>query len=243
MTRATFLKHLTWAALLGPALGRAGLAGDALRGDRVGWARLKTPGEWWLRHANGDGNLTRFLREQTSLNIAPNWSVADVESLEQMIGYPLLFAQSLVPVTLPSAQANLVEYLRRGGFILVDACCNLTINPDHDAFLAQHVAYLRTVLPEAKVETLSPSHVIYRCLFPILNGHPPHSFFRNEYDARKARHGLYGIHSGDRMLGVVSLSGLQCGWSPMGVEPPPGHVVACLRMLVNIYAYAMTLAR
>jgi hypothetical protein len=42
---------------------------------------------------------------------------------------------------------------------------------------------------------------------------------------------------GSRMAGLISLSGLQCGWDRM--IAPPGHDVACMRMLVNIYIYAM----
>ena len=44
---------------------------------------------------------------------------------------------------------------------------------------------------------------------------------------------------GDHMIGMISLSGLQCGWSPLGIDPPPGHLEACMKMLVNIYVYAM----
>ena len=43
---------------------------------------------------------------------------------------------------------------------------------------------------------------------------------------------------GTRMAGLISLSGLQCGWDHM--VAPPGNDVACMRMLVNIYIYAMT---
>lgn len=234
------MKLICTGAIAAPTLPLWAANFDNLRGDRVGWARLKTPGEHWMRHATGDPTLMRFLREQTTLNIDPTWYVADVQSLDQMCGYPLLFSQSLVVIKETSARTHLVEYMKRGGFMLVDACCNLNVTPDHDAFLAEHVAFLKEVLPAAKVVLLPPEHEVYRCRFQMPAGHPPHSFFRNEFDARKARHGLYGIMLGERMVGIISLSGLQCGWSPMGVTPPPGQLEACMKMLVNIYIYAMT---
>jgi len=46
-----------------------GQSADELRGERVGWARLKTESQLWFRHSTGDPVLMRFLREQTSLNI------------------------------------------------------------------------------------------------------------------------------------------------------------------------------
>ena len=57
---------------------------DALRPEAVGWARLKTPSEWWRRHSTGDPTLMQFLRDNTTLNIDPQWYVADVESLPQL---------------------------------------------------------------------------------------------------------------------------------------------------------------
>ncbi len=44
-------------------------------------------------------------------------------------------------------------------------------------------------------------------------------------------------HARPRMVGVISLSGLQCGWDRM--ISPAGLPEACMRMLVNIYTYAM----
>ena len=87
------------------------------------------------------------------------------------------------------------------------------------------------------MQELPPSHDVYRCHFEIPNGHPPHTYFTNVYDPRKARLGLYGINIGNRLAGIVSMSGLQCGWDHM--ISPAGHDLDCMRMLVNIYIYAM----
>ncbi len=208
-----------------------------LRGERVGWARLKTADLHWMRHASEDPTLMQFLRENTSLNIATRWYVADCENLAEMCAYPLLFSQSVAVIHDGAGRNNVAEYMRRGGFLLVDACINVNINPNPDLFLLQQKLFLAEALPEARVIPLPLNHEIYGCFFKIPDGKPPHTFCENRYDERWAKHGLYGIYIGPRMAGIISLSGLQCGWARM--IAPPGHDIACMRMLVNIYVYAM----
>lgn len=234
-----FLPFAALALAFLPAFPSAhGEGGDTeLRGERVGWARLKTESTFWLRHATGDPSLMMFFRENTSLNIDPTWYAADVKNLREMSKYPLLFSQGIQVVNDEESRKNLTEYVRRGGFLLIDACINRGVNPDPDLFLIQQKKMLETILPEARVIPLPRSHAIYQIYFQIPNGEPPHTFFNNIYDEQWKRHGLYGIALGSRLAGIISLSGLQCGWDRM--VAPPGHDTACMRMLVNIYIYAM----
>lgn len=226
--------------LLGSATAANADDGDVLRGDRVGWARLKThdPDNIWRRHASGDPTLMQFIREQTTLNIDPTWYVADIGNLQEMCRYPLLFSQGLHYVTDERQRANVAEYIRRGGFLIIDVCINADLNPDCDERLASNIAVLTQALPEAKVVKIPPTHDIYHCFFEIPDGVPPHTYFNNVYNPKLAKHGLYALMIGSRMAGVISLCGLQCGWDRM--IAPPGHDVACMKMLVNIYVYAMT---
>ena len=231
-----FIRLTLMLMLAGLALGGSGSSGS-LRGDRVGWARLKTPSEWWKRHAEADPNLMRFFREQTTLNIDPTWYEADANNLRQLCQYPLLFAQDLHPIREPLGRTNVAEFVRRGGFLLVDACSNRKVNPDPDVFLQHQIEFITAILPEARVVALPKDHAVYRCHFQIPGGHPPHTYFTNVYDPAWFKHGLYGIMIGPRLAGVITLSGLQCAWSK--VAAPPNHDVACMKMLVNIYIYAM----
>ncbi|MEI8342781.1 MAG: DUF4159 domain-containing protein [Verrucomicrobiota bacterium] len=218
-----------------PPDARAGDA-DSLRAERVGWARLKTPSLSWMRHSSGDPVLMRFLKDQTSLNIAPTWYVADVEKLNEMCRYPLLFSQGVHMVSSENGRSNTAEYLRRGGFLLIDACIATSITPDPDLFLQQESQWLRSILPDVTIVPLPNNHLLYRCFYDMPAG-PPHTYFDNIYDSKWARHGFYAIRLGQRMAGIISLSGLQCGWDKM--VAPPGHDVACMKMLVNVYIYAM----
>lgn len=206
--------------------------------SRVGWARLKVPGPLnvWRRHAEADPVLAHFLHTQTTLNIDQTWYFADVENLEEMVAYPLLFAQSIADVTTAGGKSNMAEYVRRGGFLLIDQCCNRGINPDDSAYLLAQQQMLAEILPEARVELLPNDHEIYRACFEIKGG-PPHTYFNNIWDEERSKRGLYGIMIGDRMAGVITLSGLQCGWA--GMIAPAGHDVKSMKMAMNIYIYAM----
>ena len=209
---------------------------EAPRGGRVGWARIITSSTAWRRHAEADPRLTQFIRSQTSLNIDPTWYSADPNSVEQLCNYPLLYTNNLTDVTDATQRRNLQEYLRRGGFILVDACINPTITPDPDLFLERHIALMKIIAPDAEVRRLPPTHDVYRQYFTITDT-PPHTFMDDVSDQRWSHHGLYGVFENGRMISIITLSGLQCSWSS---HPERAHATTCMQMIVNIYVYAMT---
>ena len=215
---------------------------DRSTAGSVGWSRLKTSSPYWKRHAGADPTLTQFFRNETTLNLDLVWYQADVENLDQLSQYPFLFSQGVGAVTDPAGQHNLAEYIRRGGFVLVDACHDIHVTPDFDEFLSEQIAFYAQALPEAKIVPLPSTHDVYQCYFQIPDGKPPHTFMNNIYDPAKARHGLYGVMIGSRLAGIISLCGWQCGWDHVTENPSPSAVgtdVACMRMVVNIYVYSM----
>jgi hypothetical protein len=203
-----------------------------LRGERVGWARLQTSSPFWRRHAESDPRLMDFLRERTTLNLDPVWHAADVERLDEMCVYPLLFSQGIHTVVTRTGLANLAEYLRRGGFLLIDACINPNYRGDPRVFLAGQQLTLARAVPEARVALLPNDHPLYNAFFHFTGG-PPHTEDADGW----GQPGLYGIFIGQTLAGVISLSGLQCGWA--GMKQVAGHDERCMEMLVNIYIYAM----
>jgi Domain of unknown function (DUF4159) len=166
-----------------------------------------------------------------------------VERMDELSKYPLLFSQNVGCVSDQPGRDDVAEYIRRGGFVLVDACHDVHVTPDFDEFLRQQFAFYAAVLPEAQIVLLPPTHDIYRCFFQIPDGKPPHTFMANIYDPAKARHGLYGVMIGSRVAGVVGVCGWQCGWDRVTEHASPAtpleDAVACMRMVVNIYIYAM----
>jgi hypothetical protein len=127
------------------------------RGGKVEWARLHNPGVYWNRHAEADPELLDFIRRNTTLNIDPVWRAASPKILPDLCNYPFLFTDRVE--NLPAADArNLAEYLRRGGFLFIDCCCNTGINPSPDAYLANQLKFLQAMLPEAHIEAMPDNH-------------------------------------------------------------------------------------
>lgn len=170
ISRSRFLKNLLAGAVFLPGLGALGNAFDSLRGDRVGWARLKTPSPEWRRHAGSDPILTKFFRDETTLNIDSTWYVADANDLDELCKYPFLFSQGVGVITGQAGRSNIAEYIRRGGFVLVDACHDIHVTPDFDEFLRQQIEFYSAALPEARVVALPATHDVYRCHFQIPDG-------------------------------------------------------------------------
>jgi len=206
-------------------------------GGKMLWARLKTQSLSWQRHAQSDPYLLHFIRTTAKLNIDPVWHAADVEKLDQMCTYPFIFSEGLHHVTDAPGLQNLREYFQRGGFIFIDSCINASVNPDPDDFLQAQISTLQSILPDAHVERLPDDHVIYRNCFEMKDG-LPHTYMNNVFDENWHKHGLYAVHSGGQLISIISLSGLQCGWDRM--NPDPEHVTNCMKMMVNIYVYALT---
>lgn len=211
--------------------------GETVRGGRVGWARLQTPDQNWRRHSESDHQLSTFIRTRTSLNIDETWYTAHLGKIDELCSYPLIFANTLAEVKEPADVRSLAEYLRRGGFLVVDACINGTINPNPERFLAVNTQVFQMLIPGCEIRPLPPSHEIYRCFFTMADT-PPHTYHQGIYNPRWARMGLQGVFVQDRMVSLITLSGLQCGWS--GVPAERNHETRCMEMMLNIYVYAMT---
>jgi hypothetical protein len=208
------------------------------RGGRIGWARLITTRVDWQRHARSDPKLTDFIYKQTSLNIDATWYSADPEKLEQLSAFPLVFVNDLREVRRHEGQQNLAEYLQRGGFLIIDACQGTEKEPKR--FLREHIEYFHALLPEATVRELPKEHPVFSCYFE-LREHPPHTWIFNatvpELSAEWLATRFNGVSVGERMVALISLSALQCGWDGYGRA---GADIESMRALVNIYVYAMS---
>ena len=234
-TRRDFLRRFIFGTLAGLILGRRAAAQTAApRGGRVGWARLVTPNRFWNVHQNQDAQLAEFIRGQTSLNIDPTCYPVQPTSLDQLSAFPFIFTNNIAPVTNPAQQANIQEYIRRGGFFYIDGCVNRGATPSFPAFFTNHVQFFAKLFPGSQLRALPENHEIFRSYFPI-----------TEVDTRNGRglrghwgeleEALYGVFDGDRMISLVSLDHLQCGW-----PNSPERIPYCMKEIANIYVYAMT---
>lgn len=205
-----------------------------IAGGKVEWARLKTPSPSWNRHASSDHFLLEYIRRSTTLNIDPVWRAADVEDIHQMCAYPFLFSEGLGYVD-EAGRKNLREYIQRGGFLFIDSCIAPNVNRREDDFIALQMDALHDILPDMRTESIPADHEVFHNCFDMVDGLPN---TRIDDLPDWPPEGLTAIYSKNRLVCIMSVSGLQCGWA--GIIPSQEHCTECMQMMINIYVYAIT---
>lgn len=205
------------------------------RGGRVGWARIITPYSTWAVHDVEDGKLAKFIQTQTSLNIESTWYSADPSDLNQLCTYPFLYIKNLMQIHKESELKNIGEYLQRGGFLFVDTCGVTQVARTTAGYVKGNETLFKKLVPGSEVRHLPENHPIYHCFFDVADK----DMFTPDMGVRvhEEYEGLYGVFSGDRMIGLISM-GLECGWWVKDAQREPG----CKKMMTNIYIYAITRA-
>jgi Domain of unknown function (DUF4159) len=202
---------------------------ERFRGGQFQWTRLQTSGVYWNRHSNGDPALLNYLRRATVLKIDPVWHSVRATSVEALAIYPFIYCDNISYLSTSEA-GNLAEYLRRGGFLFIDACENHEINPNIPRFLQDQLMVLRAQFPDLRLGELTPTHEIFSVYFTIKDG----PLYRK---GRNPQHPMYTVFDGDHLIGVIGLNGYQCGWSSTNSAV---YASECAQMMTNIYVYALT---
>ena len=205
------------------------------RGGHVDWARLITPDRDWNIHGDHDPELANFIRTNTNLDIPSTSNSANPANLDQLCGYPFIYVKNLAQVRKAAQLANIREYLRRGGFICIDACGYSSRTPDLQAYFLDNYDLFKRMFPAAEVRQLRETHDVYNCYFKVRES----DIFTPDMGrhVRERYDGLYGVVVDHRMVAVISMYGLECGW-PQTPQRTPG----CMKLILNIYVYAMTAA-
>ncbi len=206
------------------------------RGSRVSWCRLKFPvkgssyreSAWdWHAHPSGDVKMIQVLRTYTDINLKLQWNVVDINDLQKMCAFPLIFMHGQRTVNLTrKMENNLKEYLLRGGFLLIDDCVYTHAQPD--LFYISMKKKLHELFPTAEFKHLTPGHELFNCYFVL--SHWPHMQGRN--------HGIEAVYYQHRLLALIYSSDLHCGWVDAGWFSFRKTQNA-YRMGVNLYIYTM----
>jgi len=206
---------------------------ERLRAEKVDWARLVTPNKDWDIHGDRDPALASFIRENTSLDIHRSLQSADPAHLEDLCRHPFIYAKDLRWISDTTQLANIGEYLRRGGFLCVDACATKAVNPDMEVYLRANSAIFKRMFAAAEIRKLPATHAIYHSYFNLSRADVYTADMGNQQ--RCANYGLYGVFVDHRMVAVISMYGLECGW-----PQTPLRTSGCMKFILNIYIYAMT---
>jgi hypothetical protein len=234
ISRAHFLKTLVTGLVFLPGAAAFGRGAVRLRAERVGWARLATTNPDWQIHSDRDGALAQFIRNNTSLDISTSASAANPARLEQLCCHPFIYAKDLRRIGDAAQLANIGEYLRRGGFMCIDPCATESVNPDMEVFLRDNIAIFNRMLPGARIQKLPATHGVYTCYFKLSRADVYTADMGNQ--ARCANYELYGVSVDERMVAILSMYGLQCGW-----PQTPLRTAGCMKFILNLYVYAMTM--
>jgi Domain of unknown function (DUF4159) len=232
-TRRSFVRKLAGATVSVGLLGvpRAAAQESPPPVAKSGWARLITPNGDWDFHGDRDGQFASSagdsIREKTGRFSSTIHHVYAAD-LRQLCSYPFLFSSDMTAMTNEKEWENIREYLDRGGFIYLDACVH--VSPNLKRWEADHLARFTRLLPGAEVRRLAPQHLIFRALSPVDLSQLPGDAFDPPGDAKA----FYGIYDDDRMVVVLSLAHLFCGW-----PQNPSIVDTCMTQIANIYVYSL----
>ncbi|MDA3833495.1 MAG: DUF4159 domain-containing protein, partial [Spirochaetales bacterium] len=90
---------------------------------RLKFDNLKVTQDNWNAVPHADVYMLEELKRRTRLNIDTTRYTAYLENLDEMCQFPFLFMTSDGEFEFtPKQQANLVEYVKRGGFLFAEDC-------------------------------------------------------------------------------------------------------------------------
>jgi len=183
----------------------------------------------WNAYPIADVILRRRLEQLTNINVNQNPVVVQLADLEKLCRYPFVFATSEGYFDLPkNEEANLREFLMRGGFVHADDC---VLGHTGDRFFRDYVKMVKRLFPDHEMERVPDDHEIYHCYFDLPKGSP----FLQGKD-----HGGWGLFEKGtgRIMTFVTPGDLHCGWTFQFFTPAKNE--AAVKMGVNIIIYYLT---
>jgi hypothetical protein len=221
---------------------------------RVKFTPVKVPGrgegpDLWNVRPGGDKNLLNRLstvircRTKPILKIRSGWDpqyaveegqlngIVTFDEPERLHRFPFLFMTDENEFRFTQTQKNnLREYIRRGGFLLMDDC---VVANGGDFFYRSAYSLLEDVFGTNSVKSIPREHEIFHNVYDLGTVGLPYLKGQN--------HGARGVYNGDRLAVFLSSNDIHCGWCDEARNNfgPMGHELA-LQMGVNIIMYALS---
>lgn len=204
------------------------------------WARVKfknvvNSNNKWDFGPKADVFLLKKLKQSTGLNIDTTQYVTSLADLEDMCKFPFLFMTTDGAVVFkPNEQANLAEYLKRGGFLFAEDCvAEHSSRPD--AFFLDFRNKIEHLFGQ-KMVRLPNTHAIYHSFYDLPNGLP---------HMQGVEHGGHALFIDGRMAVFLSPSDIHCGWRDQirkenGIAGRFPQSDNASKMGVNIMMYVMS---
>ena len=191
-------------------------------------ARVKYKGGGdWYNDPSAIPNLSRFLKQQTNINVLEQESKVSLID-EKLFSYPVLFLTGHGRIVLTDREIQrLRSYLLGGGFLY----------SDDDYGMDPHFrGVMKKLFPDRDFIELPFSHGIYHIHFKFPNGLPK----IHEHDNKPPRGFGLVDDSGRLMVFYTFETNLSDGWAdPQIHNDPPHKREAALKMGVNIIVWAL----
>lgn len=154
-------------------------------GSQFKIARLKYSGGGdWYNDPSSEPNLLRFIRQNTNIDVNPEYFWVDLAS-DDIYNYPFLFLTGHGNVEMSESEAKrLRAYLDAGGFLYIDDDYGMDVSIRRE---------MKKVFPDQDFQELPFTHGIYHAQFEFNSGLPK----THEHD-NKAPQG-FGLFSGKRL--------------------------------------------
>ena len=184
----------------------------------------------WYANPSSLPNLLAALRAQTDLPVAEREVTVTLASPD-LWDVPYIYITGHGNIHLSEAEVEILRrYLEQGGFLHADDNYGL------DESFRREIA---RVFPDRELVDVPLDHPVYHLVHEFPRGIPK----VHEHDGKPAQ-GL-GVFLGDRLAVFYSYqSDLGDGWEDPDVHGDPAEIrEAALRMGVNLFTYAVTVAR
>ncbi len=191
-------------------------------------ARLKYPGGGdWYSNPTSLPNLLRFVRKNTTLDIAPQEETVEASSYE-IFEFPLVYLTGHGNIEFSSAEVKILrDYLLGGGFLFMD---------DNYGLHKFAIREMRKIFPDVKPVLLPASHPIFHQVYNFPQGLPK----IHEHDGKPAQ--LFGWIIEGRLVAILTYEAdLGDGWEdPIVHNDPEPLRQKALKMGTNILYYVFT---
>jgi hypothetical protein len=198
------------------------------RGSSFEIARLQYEGGGdWYNDPSSEVNLLKFVKEQTNINVNPQYIPVNINSPE-LFNYPFLFVTGHGSINLDKKHKDyLAAYLEAGGFIYIDDDFGM------DKFIRP---LLNGLIDGEKLEVIPLSHPIYSSHFSFATGVPK----VHEHDDKKPE--ALGLFKDDRLVLLYTYeSNPSDGWADKTIhDNSPEKREAALKFGTNVIVYALT---
>ncbi len=239
---------------------------------RVKFTHEKKEVDKWNTRPGGDANLLEELASIIRCKVKPikdtsNWepqyasegqlnALVTFDQPEQLKNYPFLFMTGENRFEFTAKQKrNLKEYIKRGGFMLMDDC---VVGSGGDFFYKSSYTILEEVFGTRAVQKIPREHEVFHNVYDLGDTGLPQLRFTKPQRIPSPRskrpeqrsalpymhgqnHGARGVFIDDRLAIFLSSTDIHCGWCDRdGDEFGRESYEKAIQMGINIIMYAIS---